>query len=605
MTSASPQPSAPAPREAASELSNANAGSSNSPVEPGLIQSLLSLTRGPPSSSTGAPTSASANRHRLLPTVEMDAIRGRIDDDGDWDELSALAPIAAVVAAVVALAFVLWPIVSFDPAFDDIVPGGAAVLVGVNSKDFTQVAVNAELLVPALPSLKILQLQQEVRRRNTPVIPPSSAAAYVFYNNPPVAIPAQQPVSRNLTIALDNHRDSISGKMESQFSALRFDVVQGSNVSVVWDFPSCSTAFHPQSESNTASKQVLSDSGGLSPWFVVLRGETGFRLWRDDATSEQTRSHQVHSQFTARGFVNFSNLATESYYFVFSAPPSFWSFEANGTARFDLDSMEYDVSGTVEGRPKPLMVCEFPVGVDALQPSQKDEENALRLLESVRAPSTKRTTTVFYEIFHYFYTLFVPSASTPRTSPESTFASAATSQSHAVLPATRPCQILLPDPKFVPKLYLLLTAPPATPGLEGGSGQGNRHNPLNNPRLTDAGTLDPHATVFRVRPLLRDEARAGPVWFFVWAFCAVVGISVSVALAIFACVWCLGAMLQVFLRALGYGYWLDGRRRGDGDQEGVEPLPMYRPRGSVDDGGVDAPEYRETDPLLDEREERR
>ncbi|KAJ3403933.1 hypothetical protein CcCBS67573_g07514 [Chytriomyces confervae] len=553
-------------------------------------------------SSAGGLSATSPQRHHLLPTLELPAITRRTDGDDDWDDAQAIVPVLVALVAVISLAFVLWPIVSFDPAFSEILPGSTQHLVRFDNALYSMLAIDADSYMDAgndMTTEHALHVDSSDHM----------AFAHVFYNNPPVVIPAEKSISRSLDITLDNSRQA-NGVMQFQFAALRWDVIGGGNITVEWDLSSDSDVHE----------------SALAPSLTVMQSQAGFDLWRRDATGEETQALRIHSESSYQGKYEFSNQPTESYYFIFATPPSFWSFKSTGMANFTLNLMEYDVSGTHPHRPKPLITCEFP-RESKLNVAAANSSSLVRVSKSRR----RHYTTILNELLKASYNLFNRSR-TQREYDQTTLYDDSNSQrlvfqsndgqdsevlisnsSASPTSARRfTCRIPFPDPKFISQIFVVLTSPNSTIGFEGGSGLGNQRNPLNNPSHTDSGTLDPYATtVFHLDPNQREGTGASPVWFFIWAFSAVIGISVGVALGIFAVVWVLGWVVQVVFRWLGWEYWLEGRRREDDpDDSTVEPLPLYRERGDVyveDDGADDAaeriagrrpPEYSERDALL-------
>ncbi|KAJ3242483.1 hypothetical protein HDU81_003191 [Chytriomyces hyalinus] len=556
------------------------------------------------SNATNGIQSSSPQRHRLLPTLELPAIARRTDSDDDWDDAQAIVPVLCALAAVISLAFVLWPIVSFDPAYSEILPGSTQRLVRFDNALYSMLAIDADNYLNA----DYINADQ-VRDGDAANSDGLMAFAHVFYNNPPVAIPAEKSIVRNLDVTLDNSREGLNGVMQYQFAALRWDVIGGGNITVDWDLS-------PVGDVHDA---------GLAPSLIVMQSQVGFDLWRRDATSEQTQAFRIHSESSYQGSYKFSNQPTESYYFIFATPPSFWSFKAAGMANFTLNLMEYDVSGTHPHRPKPLISCEFP---RELKSTGAPANSSSLILGS--KPRQKHYTTILNELLKASYNLFNWShpqskhdrinSSVDLNSQQLVFESYAGQDPMALITdssisttSVRPytCRIPFPDPKFISEVFVVLTSPKSAMGFEGGSGLGNQRNPLNNPGQTDSGTLDPFAaTVFHLDPNQREGTGASPVWFFIWAFSAVIGISVGVALGIFAVVWVLGWAVQVVFRWLGWEYWLEGRRRGDDpDDSAIEPLPLYQERGDVyvEEDGVSAveeisgrlpPEYSVRDALL-------
>ncbi|KAJ3401495.1 hypothetical protein CcCBS67573_g05794 [Chytriomyces confervae] len=555
------------------------------------------------SNATDELRASSPQRHRLLPTLELPAIARRTDSDDDWDDAQAIVPVLCALAAVISLAFVLWPIVSFDPAYSEILPGSTRRLIRFDNALYSMLVIDADNYMNAA-YINAEQIQDEDAANSNGLM----ALAHVFYNNPPVAIPAEKSIVRNLDITLDNSREAFNGVMQYQFAALRWDVIGGGNITVEWDLSAVGDVH----------------DAGLAPSLTVMQGQVGFDLWRRDATGEQTQAFRIHSESSYQGRYEFSNQPTESYYFIFATPSSFWSFKAAGMANFTLNLMEYDVSGTHPNRPKPLIACEFPRELK----SSGTPGNSSLILGS--KPRLKHYTTILNELLKASYNLFNRShpqskhdqinSSIDSNSQRLVFESndgldpmALITDSSISATSARPrtCRIPFPDPKFISQVYIVLTSPKSVMGFEGGSGLGNQRNPLNNPAQTDSGTLDPYATTaFHLDPNQREGTGASPVWFFIWAFSAVIGISVGVALGIFAVVWVLGWAVQVVFRWLGWEYWLEGRRRGDDpDDNAIEPLPLYQERGEayVEENGADAveeisgrmpPEYSVRDALL-------
>ncbi|KAJ3231923.1 hypothetical protein HDU81_003399 [Chytriomyces hyalinus] len=550
--------------------------------------------------STDSLSPTTPQRHHLLPTVELPAVTRRTDTDDDWDDAQAIVPVLVALAAVISLAFVLWPIVSFDPAFSEILPGSTHHLVRFDNALYSMLAINANAYMNAEYDVNT----EHARDGESNGL---MALAHVFYNNPPVVIPAEKSISRSLDITLDNSREA-NGIMQYQFAALRWDVIEGGNIMVEWDLHSDSSMH----------------ASALAPTLTVMQSQAGFDLWRRDATGEETQALRIYSESSYQGTYEFSNQPTESYYFIFATPPSFWSFKATGTANFTLNLMEYDVSGTHPHRPKPLITCEFPRDL-------KSTGAAVNSSSPVLGSKSRRKhyTTILNELLKAWYNLFNGSRSQREydqnklhddSSSKGLVFESNDGQDPTTLIADsltsvrrNTCRIPFPDPKYISQLFVVLSSPKSTIGFEGGSGLGNQRNPLNNPAHTDSGTLDPYATtVFHLDPNQREGTGASPIWFFIWAFSAVIGISVGVAVGIFAVVWALGWVVQVVFRWLGWEYWLEGRRRGDDlDDSITEPLPLYQERGDVyvEDDGVDdvvervagrrPPEYSERDALLE------
>ncbi|KAJ3057630.1 hypothetical protein HDU99_007214, partial [Rhizoclosmatium hyalinum] len=138
---------------------------------------------------------------------------------------------------------------------------------------------------------------------------------------------------------------------------------------------------------------------------------------------------------------------------------------------------------------------------------------------------------------------------------------------------TQLCQIPLPLPFYIPTVYILLSSPSPLPTLSGGTGSGNR--PSSSSPYDNHGTIDPLTSVlFSIHPTYRPSRGPSAVVFFIWAFCAVIGLSVCVALSIFLVVWVVGLLVTWIRRAFGFE---DERGSDDGDDEGTEPLPVYQP----------------------------
>ncbi|KAJ3024181.1 UNVERIFIED_CONTAM: hypothetical protein HDU68_008302 [Siphonaria sp. JEL0065] len=515
------------------------------------------------------PSLTSFQRHHLLPDVDLGEGPSRhFDGDDDWDDLYALIPVVIILLGIVLIAFLLWPMISYDGSEIAVVGGGQSHLLTVETADFASVTVEASLLatVPVfgncITGLGDTALRLQSRDLAVSRISNSfSAFTHVFYNSPPEAIPSGNIVNRTLEIELSNKA------REHTFSALRWEVIEGGNITVSWNFE------------------------GGRPDFWVLRSKPAFDLWRQDAFPPL--NYQIHHEYsTNNGSYTLSNQPTDLYYFIFSAPAYFWpSFDAIGKANFHLQLMEYDLTGSNPKNPQPVVSCETSFEV-LQQLTKRRPENPSK----PSSPLSKLMSLVSTTFNSIIGTAAAPSNNTPiDPSKNKTLWSTTTH-----LSATPSCQIITPSPQFIKQIHILLYSPPAHPTLFGGPGHGNNHAE-NEPYSDDAGTLDNRTTLFSISPRFRNGIGPSPIIFFVWAFCAVIGLSVAVAIGIFIVVYVLGIVVVRVRRLFG---WESGGSGSDSEDEGPEPLPLYRPPGEGQAGGGEGgfdrrpPEYSPLDPLV-------
>ncbi|KAJ3077383.1 hypothetical protein HDU98_000033 [Podochytrium sp. JEL0797] len=482
-----------------------------------------SLRRTSPSSTSLSPPPS--ERHRLLPSVDLGeslTSRRHFDDD-EWDDVYALVPVVVILLAVCAVALLLWPVVSFDGGVEIAVAGLQSHLVRIATKDFDFVAVSAAFLDLHEPT-----------HANTPLF--ETANVHVFYNSPPAVVPANESIHRNIDqLRLSNH-----GR-EFAFSAFRWELVEGSNVTVNWRFD---------------------EHVGGRPDFLVLRSKTAFDLWRQDAYPPL--NFQIHTEYsTQQGTYTFSNHPTDVYYFLFSAPTYFWpGFEALGNVSYDISPMRYDASGTNPSTPQPVVSCAMmlkPPGSFAAPPSPS-------LLNNLY--------TAFTSLFPY-----TPTPSQNLTTETNT---------PIIVPPSAQCQIPTPSPQYISQLFLLLESPD-TP-LPGGPARGN-HGSMEG---SDSGTLDAHTVEFALSPRLRPGVGPSVIVFFLWAFCAVIALSVCVATVLFCVLYVMGVGILWVRRWFGW----EEEGGSDGEDGGEEALPVYRAEGEAEGVGRGLPGYSEADPLV-------
>ncbi|KAJ3021490.1 UNVERIFIED_CONTAM: hypothetical protein HDU68_009607 [Siphonaria sp. JEL0065] len=519
--------------------------------------------------SDNLPSQTPFRRHHLLPDVDLGEGPSRhFDGDDDWDDLYALIPVVIILLGIVLIAFLLWPMIAYDGSEIAVVGGGQSHLLTIETADFASVAVEASLLagVPVIGNYiagladTALRLQNRdlAASRNSNSL---AAFTHVFYNTPPVAIPSGSILNRTLEMELSNKA------REDTFSALRWEVIEGGSITVNWNFE------------------------GGRPDFWVLRSKAAFDLWRQDAFPPL--NYQIHHEYsTNNGSYTLSNQPTDLYYFIFSAPAYFWpSFDATGTANFHLQLMEYDLTGTNPKHPQPVVSCETSFEV-----LQQTTEHRLENPPKLPSPLSK--------LMFLFSTTFnsiigataVPSNDTPIDPSKNKRLWSTTTHTTA----TPSCQIITPSPQFIKQIHILLYSPPSLATIFGGPGHGNNHTE-NESYSDDAGTLDNRTTLFSISPRFRNGIGPSPIIFFVWAFCAVIGLSVAVAIGIFVVVYVLGIVVVWVRRFFGCE---SGSSGSDSEDEGPEPLPLYRPPGEGQvvsgDDGFDRrpPEYSPLDPLV-------
>ncbi|KAI9342277.1 hypothetical protein BDR26DRAFT_859493 [Obelidium mucronatum] len=529
-------------------------------------------------------------RHHLLPDVDLGEGPSRaFDGDDDWDDLYALIPVVVILLGIVAIAFLLWPMVSYDGTVVAIVSGGQSHVVTIDTADFSAVAIEATPLIPIDSTLKTehLMIFQEDARRHLSIsgqTVDTSAFTHVFYNAPPVAVPSNKVINRTLNMELSN-----KGRQYT-FAALRWEVIEGGNITVDWSFD------------------------GGRPDFWVLRSKAAFELWRQDTFPPL--NYQIHHEYsTEKGSYTLSNQPTDLYYFIFLAPAYFWpSFNAIGEAHFQLQFMEYDLSGTNPKHPTPVVSCETPF----------DHNQAFHTISapaiSHHIPPQRTPLTVLYSLLSSAYNSIIGNSNFlgQSTSQQQQFLQISRNQTYwnqttsfLTLPATldSTCQIITPSPQFIKQIHVLLVSPPVPSHLSGGSGHGGNHpsnetEGPNNNNDDDYGTLPLNSTtIFTISPRFRNGIGPSPIIFFVWAFCAVIGLSIAVAIGIFLVVYVVGMLIYWVRRFFG---WETERSGADSDDEGPEPLPVYMPPATTAmdtmsaDGGFDRrpPEYSPVDPLV-------
>ncbi|KAJ3345461.1 hypothetical protein HDU83_004055 [Entophlyctis luteolus] len=498
-------------------------------------------------------------RHRLLPDIDLGEIRGRSlldDDDTDWDDCFVLIPVGVVLVGLIVIAFLLWPIISYDGTVFASVNGGQSLLLSIATADFALLSVSAGFLPSQRlnnstsdvslntphsteqPSdnlnhaQKLLLLRRQSLSDNTTFSADKGqvyAHAHFFYNAPPATIRSSSPILRTLNnVTLGDYPGMHT------LSVLKFGIIEGGNVSVEWRF-----------------------TGG-APDFHVFRSEEAFDTWRSD--SIPPASGVVHTEYSkAHGSYRMTGQPTDEYFFVFAAPVYFWPrFNATGTLRYKLDLMEYDLSGSNDERPAPIASCSF--GMAELTSAISNNITTTRgrtkgFLNAVSMLFGAMTDVFFYS----------PSNATEETVDVTRNGTFGLAQNVALF-----CQIPPPNPKFVPIVHVLLVSPPARPDTFGGPGNAG------------AVTSDPRAVGFIVSPT--PKTRASPVLFFVWAFCAVIGLSVGVAAAVGGTVWAVAVAVRWVRVAMGLETPGGARLGGVDGVDDEEALPLYV--GDAGDGDV-------------------
>ncbi|KAJ3097405.1 hypothetical protein HK100_005367 [Physocladia obscura] len=521
----------------------------------------------------------SHERHRLLQQIDIGEGRNssrRIDDDDDWDDFCAVIPVLVVLLGFIVVAVVLWPIISFDPTKFISVNGGQLRLFSVDSNDFSVLSITASFLFSGvLPRLESNSLvlandhleidfripnwnsEQDFSNSATTAENVSIAHAHIFYNTPPVAIPANRTFNRSLNIVLDNF------SKDNHFSALRYEVIEGGNVSVKWNFD------------------------GGRPDFLVLSSQTAFDLWRSD--SIPPLNYQMHHEYsTAKGSYVLTGKPSDIYYFIFSAP----TFNTSGTIVFNVSPMEYDLSGKIEHHPQPVISCAF----ELVNPEPPNKN--LHSINELK--STSSVSAIFYDVLSKIMKIltFSDHSSSTLLSITNNQTVGAKATTFVSIPPNAVCQTVMPNPKFIRTVHVLLLSPPALPHQQGGTGFGNRDS---SPVDTEGGTLDSRTTVFKISPTVRDGSGPGPFLFFIWAFCAVIGLSVGVAVIVGVTVWLVSWGISWVRVMMGW----ESPSGGDDADTGPEPLPLYVAREEVfietdhgELGGLPPPPYAVFDPVV-------
>ncbi|KAI8849346.1 hypothetical protein BC829DRAFT_391560 [Chytridium lagenaria] len=495
------------------------------------------------------------------PSMLQGLFSGADSDTEEAESCCSLIPCLLVVVGMILAVASLWPLFPKTSVQIITVAGSERHLVPISTYWFSQVEIEAMAAIPlpSQPSINTMDTTPIPSDDTTTPFPSDSSdvddrglavSAYLFPTG--VLPPLTHRITTNRTLKLNMRYPDMEHPLASPFSAMRWEMLPGSNVTVTWDFD-----------------DMWWNGGGMgSPTLLVLRSTSAFRIWRSGLTPP-VHLRMAYLVNLEKGSFTLTGVPADVYYFVFLIPQLAWrSNSAIGTVHYSLNLLTYSLD---DPNNQPISKCL----IHATHPSSPSSPSPSVLPRCLfKLPDAPASNS---DIPFPIHILLVPPEAPSGTSGGS---GAGRSIPIPSSPSTPPPSLLTPqDPTFT---------------------------------TDEEGTLDPSSIHFTLTILPREASWTA--FWPLWSLLAVLGISlgVVVAMGIVGCL--LGTVAYLWALATNTtnnhssGYvdeqipvlagW-DGRRYGS---EG-EPLPVYLPPESPPPGIevtrvglVDPPPYAEEDP---------